>query len=44
MGLKRSGIESGTFKNGDEVILKGNPRRDFAESGVVNFRVCDAPG
>ena len=44
VGLKRSGIEPGTLRKGDRVILKGNPRRDFTESRVVNFKGCDASG
>jgi Family of unknown function (DUF6152) len=43
IGLKRSGIESGTLRAGDRVILTGNPRRDFTESGVVNFKSVNRP-
>jgi len=43
IGLKRIGVEPGTLKAGDWIILKGNPRRDFAESGVVNFKSVIRP-
>ena len=36
--LKRNGIEPETLKSGDRVVLKGNPRYDFAESGVLNLK------
>jgi hypothetical protein len=43
IGLKRIGVEPGTLKKGDRVVLKGNPRRDFAESRVVNFKGVTRP-
>ena len=42
-GLKRVGIEPGTLMKGDRVIMKGNPRRDFAESRVMNFKAVTRP-
>ena len=42
-GLKRIGIDPGTLRKGDRVVLKGNPRRDFAESGIVNFKSVTRP-
>ena len=36
--LKRRGVEPGTLQIGDRVILKGNPRYDIAESGIVNLK------
>ncbi|MEO8257530.1 MAG: DUF6152 family protein [Acidobacteriota bacterium] len=38
IGLKRIGVQADTLRKGDRVVLKGNPRRDFAGSGVVNFK------
>ena len=43
IGMKRSGIDAGTLRKGDRVVLKGNPRGDFAESGVVNCRSVTRP-
>jgi hypothetical protein len=43
IGLKRSGIEPDTLRKGDRVILKGNPRRDFTESRVMNFKAVTRP-
>ena len=36
--LKRRGIEPDTLKSGDSLILKGNPRYDFTESGILNLK------
>ena len=36
--LKRRGIEPETLNSGDRVVLRGNPRRDFAESGILNLK------
>jgi Family of unknown function (DUF6152) len=41
--LKRDGIEPETLKKGDWVVMKGNPRRDFAETGVLNFKGVTRP-
>jgi len=43
IGLKRIGVEPGTLKTGDRVIMTGNPRRDFTESRVVNFKSVTRP-
>jgi hypothetical protein len=43
IGLKRNGIEPDALKRGDRVILKGNPRRDFSGSGIVNFKSVSRP-
>jgi hypothetical protein len=38
IGLERVGIERDTLKKGDRIVITGNPRRDFDESGIVNFK------
>ena len=38
IGLQRAGIERDTLKTGERIAITGNPRRDFDESGVVNFK------
>jgi hypothetical protein len=37
-GLKRSGIDAGTLKAEERIVIRGNPRRDFNESGVMNLK------
>jgi len=37
-GLSRIGLDSHAFKAGDRVVVRGNPRRDIAESGVANLK------
>lgn len=41
--MKRRGIEHDSLKTGDRVIVTGNPRRDIAESGVVNLKSVRRP-
>jgi len=36
--LKRSGIDAGTLKVEEQIVIRGNPRRDFDESGVMNLK------
>jgi hypothetical protein len=36
--LQRSGLSKDALKAGDHLIVTGNPRRDVAESGVINLR------
>ena len=38
IGLRRAQIEPDTLKKGDRVVLTGNPRRDFDETSVLNFK------
>ncbi len=37
-GLSRIGLDSHAFKAGDRVVVRGNPRRDIADSGVANLK------
>ena len=41
--LKRRAVESDTLKSGDRVILRGNPRYDFVESGILNLKGVQRP-
>jgi hypothetical protein len=41
--LKHRGVEPDTLKSGDKVILKGNPRRDFSDSGILNLKGVQRP-
>ena len=36
--LKRSGIDAATLSAEQRVVIRGNPRRDFNESGVMNLK------
>ena len=36
--LKRSGIDAATLKAEERIVITGNPRRDFNESGVMNLK------
>jgi hypothetical protein len=42
-GLQRWGIDADTFKTGERIVLKGNPRRDFSESGILNLKQVQRP-
>jgi hypothetical protein len=41
--LIRAGITQETLAVGERVVVTGNPRRDFAESGIVNFKAISRP-
>jgi uncharacterized protein DUF6152 len=41
--MKRRGLERDMLKPGDRLIVAGNPRRDIAESGVVNLKSVRRP-
>ena len=41
--MKRRGLEQDSLKAGDRVIVTGNPRRDIAESGVLNLKSVRRP-
>ena len=41
--MKRRGLEPDSLKTGDRVIAAGNPRRDIAESGVLNLKSVRRP-
>jgi hypothetical protein len=41
--MKRWSIEADTLKKGEHVIVGGNPRRDFDESGIVNCKSVRRP-
>lgn len=36
--LGRIGVKKDTLKPGDRLALKGNPRRDFADTGIMSFK------
>jgi len=38
IAMLRAGIERDTLKKGERIVITGNPRRDFDESGVLNFK------
>jgi hypothetical protein len=38
VGLQRIGIERDTLKEGERIVITGNPRRDFDESRILNFK------
>lgn len=41
--LKRSGIDAGTLKAEERVVIRGNARRDFNDSGVMNLKGVRRP-
>jgi hypothetical protein len=41
--MLRTGIDKDWLKVGDRLIVTGNPRRDLAESGVVNLKTVQRP-
>ena len=41
--MKRRGLDHDTLKTGDRVIVTGNPRRDIADSGIVNLKSVRRP-
>jgi hypothetical protein len=41
--MPRTGIDKDWLKVGDRLIVTGNPRRDLAESGVVNLKTIQRP-
>lgn len=43
VALTRRGVEPSLLKKGDRIVLAGNPRRDFAETGVVNVKSVTRP-
>jgi len=38
VGLQRRGVEAVALKKGDRLVVTGNPHRDFATNGVLNFQ------
>ncbi len=42
-GLQRSGIDKDSLAPGDRLVLAGNPRRDIADSGILNLRSVRRP-
>jgi hypothetical protein len=41
--LKRSGIDAGTLKAEERIVIRGNPRRDFNESGLMILKAVLRP-
>jgi hypothetical protein len=41
--MKRRGLDHDSLKTGDRVIASGNPRRDIAESGILNLKSVRRP-
>jgi len=42
-GLQRRGVDASMLKQGDRVVVTGNPHRDFAVNGVLNFQSVTRP-
>jgi hypothetical protein len=36
--LQRRGVERGTLKTGDRVVLTGNPHREIEQNRIVNLK------
>jgi hypothetical protein len=36
--LQRRGVARDSLSKGDRIVISGNPRRDFDESGILNFK------
>jgi hypothetical protein len=43
-GIARLGIEPDKLKKGDRVVLTGNPHREIAGNGILNFKSVTRPG
>ena len=43
VALTRRGVDPSLLKNGDRIVIAGNPRRDFAETGIVNVKSVTRP-
>jgi hypothetical protein len=41
--MKRWGIDAATLHEGDHLVVGGNPRRDFDESGILNCKSVHRP-
>ena len=41
--LQRNGIDAGTLKAEERIVIRGNPRRDFGESGIMNLKGVRRP-
>ena len=41
-GLERIGLNPGTLKKGERLIVNGNPHRDFDRNHISNSRRCGA--
>jgi hypothetical protein len=41
--LQRFGIGKDTLSPGDRLVIAGNPRRDIAETGILNLRAVRRP-
>jgi hypothetical protein len=42
-GITRMGIEAQKLKKGDRVVLTGNPHREIAANGILNFKSVTRP-
>jgi hypothetical protein len=40
---RRHGVHAQSLSTGDRVVITGNPRRDFDESGILNITVVQRP-
>jgi hypothetical protein len=43
VGLQRRNIDPSALKKGDRILVSGNPHRDFASNGVLNFKSVTRP-
>ena len=42
-GLARRNVDPTLMKKGDRVVLSGNPHREFATNGILNFKLVTRP-
>jgi hypothetical protein len=43
VGLQRRGIDPSSLKRGDRIVVSGNPHREFASNGILNFKSVTRP-
>jgi hypothetical protein len=43
VALKRRGVDPLLLKHGDRIVIAGNPRRDFADTGIINVKSVTRP-
>ena len=43
IGLERQNVDASALKKGDRIVVTGNPHREFASNGVLNFKSVTRP-
>lgn len=43
LSLQRRGVQQDTLKQGDRLVLTGNPHRGFEENRILNFKSVTRP-